>query len=51
MWPRPVAGTCSINQYQTNFHVPCGGMKASGIGRKFALEGIAAYRETKSINL
>jgi betaine-aldehyde dehydrogenase len=45
------SGTFSINCYRTNMYVPYGGMKSSGIGRKFDTVGLEAYTEIKTVNL
>jgi aldehyde dehydrogenase (NAD+) len=45
------SGTFGVNCYRTNVHVPYGGMKSSGIGRKFDTVGLEAYTEIKTINL
>ena len=44
-------GTYGINQYLMDFSSPFGGFKASGLGREFGPEGLAAYLEHKSIAL
>src|ERR1700743_1014107 len=42
-------GTIGINHYQRDFNAPFGGIKASGLGREFGPEGLAAYQSIKSI--
>lgn len=42
-------GTIGINQYQPALEAPFGGVKASGVGREFGPEGLAAYQAIKSI--
>ncbi len=44
-------GTYGVNQYLMDFSSPFGGFKASGLGREFGPEGLAAYLELKSIAL
>ncbi|WP_375000959.1 aldehyde dehydrogenase [Aeromicrobium sp. CTD01-1L150] len=44
------AGTIWVNAYRTlAYNVPYGGMKQSGIGREYGLEGLEEYLETASI--
>lgn len=45
------AGTYGVNGYLMDIAAPFGGYKASGIGREFGPEGLAAYLEHKSIAL
>lgn len=42
-------GTIGINHYQPDLGAPFGGIKASGIGKEFGPEGLAAYQSVKSI--
>ncbi|OBJ60348.1 aldehyde dehydrogenase [Mycobacterium sp. 1423905.2] len=42
-------GTIGVNQYQPDVDAPFGGVKASGLGREFGPEGLAAYQSVKSI--
>src|SRR5699024_3401466 len=42
-------GTIGINGYAPDPHGPFGGVKASGIGREFGPEGLAAYQTLKSV--
>ncbi|OBK40944.1 aldehyde dehydrogenase [Mycobacterium kubicae] len=42
-------GTIGVNQYQPDIDAPFGGVKASGVGREFGPEGLAAYQTVKSI--
>lgn len=42
-------GTIGINGYIPDPSAPFGGVKASGIGREFGPEGLAAYQQLKSI--
>ena len=45
-------GTYAVNAYNLmDFNGPFGGFKASGIGRELGPEGLAAYLESKQINL
>ncbi len=44
-------GTFSINGFTHNVQMPFGGVKASGVGREFGPEGLAAFYETKTVNL
>jgi acyl-CoA reductase-like NAD-dependent aldehyde dehydrogenase len=44
------AGTVWVNTYRrTNYAMPFGGMKQSGIGRELGIEAIHEYTETKSV--
>ena len=43
------AGTVNINRHITDFYLPFGGYKQSGIGREGGPEAIASYLETKVI--
>ncbi|OLT22744.1 aldehyde dehydrogenase [Pseudonocardia sp. CNS-139] len=42
-------GTIGVNYYGIDRGAPFGGMKASGLGREYGPEGLAAYQELKSI--
>lgn len=44
-------GTFSINSFMLNSELPFGGVKASGVGRKYAVEGLHEFLETKTINI
>jgi aldehyde dehydrogenase (NAD+) len=48
---RVQAGTFGINGYALDFSLPFGGMKQSGIGREFGIEGLTENTELKSIAL
>jgi geranial dehydrogenase len=43
------SGTVGINGYMPSLGSPFGGVKASGLGREFGPETLAAYQELKSI--
>jgi geranial dehydrogenase len=43
------SGTVGINGYMPSLGAPFGGVKASGLGREFGPETLAAYQELKSI--
>jgi acyl-CoA reductase-like NAD-dependent aldehyde dehydrogenase len=43
------AGTVNINRHITDFFLPFGGYKQSGIGREGGPEAVASYLETKVI--
>jgi betaine-aldehyde dehydrogenase len=43
-------GTFTINGYLVNFDAPFGGVKCSGIGREYSLEGILSCTEQKTVN-
>jgi acyl-CoA reductase-like NAD-dependent aldehyde dehydrogenase len=43
-------GSFSVNGFFTSFEMPFGGVKASGIGRKFGPEGLDAYFELKTVH-
>ncbi|OUS94383.1 aldehyde dehydrogenase [Rhodococcus sp. NCIMB 12038] len=43
------SGTIGINGYLPEPTAPFGGIKASGLGREFGPEGLAAYQQLKSI--
>ncbi len=44
-------GTYTVNGFAMEFGAPFGGFKASGLGRELGPEGLAAYLESKQINL
>jgi aldehyde dehydrogenase (NAD+) len=44
-------GTYTVNNFLLEFSAPFGGYKCSGIGRELGPEGLAAYLESKAINL
>jgi aldehyde dehydrogenase (NAD+) len=44
-------GTFSINGFVLNAERPFGGVKASGVGRKYGVEGIREFMELKTVNL
>lgn len=44
-------GTFSINGFVLNSERPFGGVKASGVGRKYGVEGIREFMELKTVNL
>lgn len=44
-------GTFTVNGYLVNFDAPFGGVKSSGIGREFGVEGVLGYTEQKTINV
>jgi len=48
---RVQSGTIGINHYVPEPSAPFGGVKASGLGREFGPEGLAAYQQLKSIYL
>ena len=43
-------GTVSVNGYLVNFDAPFGGVKCSGIGREFSVEGLLSFSEQKTVN-
>jgi aldehyde dehydrogenase (NAD+) len=43
-------GTFTVNGYLVNFDAPFGGVKCSGVGREFSLEGILSCTELKTVN-
>jgi betaine-aldehyde dehydrogenase len=45
------AGTFTVNGYLVNFDAPFGGVKCSGIGREFGLEGVLGFTEQKTVNV
>jgi betaine-aldehyde dehydrogenase len=44
-------GTYTVNGFTMEFSAPFGGFRSSGLGRELGPEGLAAYREPKTINL
>jgi len=46
---RVQSGTVGINGYMPSLGAPFGGIKASGLGREFGPEAVAAYQNLKSI--
>ncbi|GII25061.1 aldehyde dehydrogenase [Planosporangium mesophilum] len=46
---RVEAGTFGVNQYIPDLGSPWGGYKASGMGREYGPEGMAAYLKTKAV--
>ncbi|MER5669638.1 aldehyde dehydrogenase [Pseudonocardia alni] len=44
-------GTFSVNGFVLNSERPFGGVKASGVGRKYGVEGIREFMEVKTVNL
>jgi aldehyde dehydrogenase (NAD+) len=44
-------GTVGVNHYALDFGAPFGGVKASGLGRELGPEGLAPYRQTRSVYL
>ncbi|WP_174189363.1 aldehyde dehydrogenase [Nocardia barduliensis] len=45
------SGTVGVNHYALDLAAPFGGVKASGLGRELGPEGLAPYRQPKSIYL
>jgi aldehyde dehydrogenase (NAD+) len=45
------AGSVGHNGMKTDFHLPFGGFKQSGIGREGGVEGLSLYVETKTIQI
>ena len=43
-------GTFTVNGYMVNFDAPFGGVRSSGLGREFAVEGLLSYTEQKTVN-
>ena len=43
-------GTFTVNGYMVNFDAPFGGVRSSGLGREFAVEGLLGYAEQKTVN-
>lgn len=46
---RVASGTVGVNGYMPSLGSPFGGVKASGLGREFGPEAVAAYQNLKSI--
>jgi aldehyde dehydrogenase (NAD+) len=44
-------GTYTVNGFAMEFSAPFGGFKQSGVGRELGPEGLAAYLESKTINM
>jgi len=44
------SGTFTINGYLVNFDAPFGGVKCSGVGREYSLEGLLSCTELKTVN-
>ena len=44
-------GTFTINGYLVNFDAPFGGVKSSGVGREYSVEGLLSCTELKTVNL
>ena len=47
---RVKTGTFTVNGYMVNFDAPFGGVRSSGLGREFAVEGLLGYTEQKTVN-
>lgn len=45
------AGLCFINGGEFNYYAPFGGVKQSGNGREFSMQGVEEFLESKSLQL